>query len=52
VAVGPEDFKILGSYEFISGYNRLGFDVISGTPIDFKKLVVKGSPDAGQLGGI
>lgn len=51
-AVGPEDFKVVGSYDLIRGTNRIGFDILYGAPIPFDKLVLKGRPDQGQLGGI
>jgi len=51
-AIGPEDFKVLVSRDMIRGMNRLGFDVLIGSPIPFDKLVIKGAPDHGQLGGI
>ncbi|HEY9867821.1 MAG TPA: hypothetical protein V6D08_01325 [Candidatus Obscuribacterales bacterium] len=51
-AVGPEDFKVLFSYDTIRRTNRAGFDVLFGQPIPFDKLVLKGAPDYGQLGGI
>ena len=51
-AIGPEDFKVLVSRDMIRGMNRLGFDVLIGSPIPFDKLVLKGAPDHGQLGGI
>jgi hypothetical protein len=51
-AIGPEDFKVLVSRDMIRGMNRLGFDVLYGAPIPFEKLVLKGSPDHGQLSGI
>lgn len=51
-AVGPDDFKLLLSRDTIRGINRFGFDVLYGAPIPFNKLVLKGSPDHGQLGGI
>jgi hypothetical protein len=50
--IGPEDFKLLLSREFLTGQNRFGFDVLYGHPIPFDKLVLKGRPDQGQLGGI
>lgn len=50
-AIGPEDFKILLSRDTISGINRFGFEVLSGQPVKFNKLIMKGGPDAGQLGG-
>lgn len=51
-AIGPEDFKVLISRDMIRGMNRLGFDLLYGAPIPFDKLVLKGAPDHGQLGGI
>ncbi|MBY0357343.1 MAG: hypothetical protein K2W82_05015 [Candidatus Obscuribacterales bacterium] len=51
-AIGPDDFKLLLSRDTIRGINRFGFDVIVGPKIPFDKLVLKGSPDHGQLGGI
>jgi hypothetical protein len=51
-AIGPDDFKILLSRDTIRGINRFGFDVLYGAPIPYDKLVLKGRPDAGQLGGI
>jgi hypothetical protein len=51
-AIGPEDFKVILSREFITGTNRFGFDVLYGQPIPFDKLVMKGRADQGQLGGI
>jgi len=51
-AVGPPDFKMLFSYDTIRRNNRYGFDVIYGQPVPFNKLVLKGTPDQGQLGGI
>jgi hypothetical protein len=51
-AIGPEDFKLLISRDMIRGISRYGFDVILGAPIPFNKLVLKGSPDQGQFGGI
>ncbi len=51
-AIGPDDFKILLSRDTIRGINRFGFDVLVGHPIPFNKLVLKGTPDRGQLGGI
>jgi hypothetical protein len=50
-AVGPDDFKIVGRYDQISGWNRVGFDMIYGQPVAFDRLKLKGSPNAGQ-GGI
>src|SRR4030095_99313 len=51
-AIGPDDFKVLFSYDTIRRANRAGFDVLFGQPIPFDKLVLKGAPDLGQLGGI
>ncbi|MDZ4837828.1 MAG: hypothetical protein SGJ27_28935 [Candidatus Melainabacteria bacterium] len=51
-AIGPEDFKVLVSRDMIRGMNRVGFDLLYGAPIPFEKLVLKGGPDHGQLGGI
>jgi hypothetical protein len=49
-AIGPDDFKLVGMYDQISGYNRVGFDVMCGNPIAFKTMLMKSRPDAGQLG--
>jgi hypothetical protein len=51
-AIGPDDFKLLFSYDTIRRANRAGFDLLFGQPIPFDKLVLKGAPDLGQLGGI
>ena len=51
-AIGPEDFKFLITHDTIRGINRFGFDFMYGQPIPFNKLVLKGSPDRGQLGGM
>lgn len=51
-AIGPEDFKFLVTHDTIRGINRFGFDFMYGQPIPFNKLVLKGSPDRGQLGGM
>lgn len=51
-AIGPEDFKFLVTHDTIRGINRFGFDLMYGQPIPFNKLIMKGSPDQGQLGGI
>lgn len=51
-AIGPEDFKVLLSRDFLRGVNRFGFDVIYGGTSQVNKLVLKGRPDYGQLGGI
>ncbi len=52
VAIGPDDFKLLVSHDTLSGYNRLGFNVLYGAPVSYDRLVLKGSPDCGKLGGI
>lgn len=51
-AIGPEDFKVLLTRDMVRGINRVGFDVLYGAPVPFNKLVLKGNPDHGQLGGI
>jgi len=51
-AIGPQDFKLLLSRDFLTGNQRMGFDLIYGQQIPFNRLVLKGSPDHGQLGGI
>lgn len=51
-AIGPPDFKVLLSRNIIQGINRFGFDIMYGAPIPFNKLVLKGSGDHGQLGGL
>lgn len=51
-AIGPPDFKVLLTRNMIQGINRFGFDLMYGQPIPFQRLVLKGSPDHGQLGGI
>jgi hypothetical protein len=51
-AIGPEDFKIFLTRDFISGNQRFGFDVLIGNRIPFQRLILKGAPDHGQLGGI
>jgi len=51
-AIGPEDFKVILSREMVRGINRVGFNVMYGSAIPFNKLVLKGNPDHGQLGGI
>lgn len=51
-AIGPEDFKLLIRRDLVTGMNRMGFDVLYGQPINFQRLVLKGGPDQGQLGGI
>ena len=50
-AIGPEDFKLVVQRSILTNMNRFGFDVLYGAPIPFQKLVLKGSPDHGQLGG-
>ncbi len=49
-AIGPEDMKFIFLYDTIRGINRYGFDVLFGQPIPYNKLVLKNSPDQGQLG--
>ncbi|SRR5579875_832856 len=51
-AIGPDDFKFLVTRQMMTGYNRFGFNVMYGAPVPYDRLVLKGSPDAGQLGGI
>lgn len=51
-AIGPQDFKVLLSRNIIQGINRFGFDVLYGDPVPFQKLVLKGTGDHGQLGGL
>jgi len=51
-AIGPDDFKLLLTRDMVRGTNRVGFNVLYGQPIPFDKLVLKGGPDQGQLGGI
>ncbi len=50
-AVGPDDLKLVGMYDQISGTSRFGFDVFYGRPVNYKSLVMKSAPDAGQLSG-
>lgn len=52
VAIGPDDFKFLLSHDTLSGYNRFGFNLLYGAPVNYDRLVLKGSPDNGKLGGI
>lgn len=49
-AIGPDDLKFVVLYDTIRGINRYGFDVLFGQPIPYNKLVLKNSPDQGQLG--
>lgn len=51
-AIGPEDFKLILSHDVVFGYSRVGLGVIYGQPVQFNKMIVKGNPDRGQLGGI
>jgi hypothetical protein len=51
-AIGPEDLKFMISRDTISGINRLGFSLVSGSPVKADKLIMKGVADHGQLGGI
>jgi hypothetical protein len=52
VAVGPPDMKVLASYDFVMLRYRLGFDMLYGQPVPFQKMILKSSPDQGNLGGI
>jgi hypothetical protein len=52
VAVGPPDMKLLVSRDFVLNRYRLGFDMLYGQPVPYQKMLVKGNPDQGQLGGI
>jgi hypothetical protein len=51
-AIGPEDMKVILSRDMVRGMNRFGFDVLYGQPIQYNKLVLKGTPDQGQQGNI
>lgn len=51
-AIGPDDFKLLMTRNVIQGINRFGFDVLYGQPVSFNRLVLKGTADHGNLGGI
>jgi hypothetical protein len=51
-AVGPPDAKLIIGRDFVLNNYRVGFNVLHGEPIPFDKLVLKGTPDQGQLGGI
>jgi hypothetical protein len=51
-AIGPEDFKVLLSHDLIQGTTRYGFDLLYGAPLQYNKLVLKGTPDRGQQGNI
>ncbi len=50
-AVGPPDVKLVIGKDFILNNYRFGFNMIYGQPVPFNKLVFKGAPDQGQLGG-
>ena len=50
-AVGPPDVKFIIGKDFILNNYRFGFNLLYGDPIGFNKLVFKGTPDQGQLGG-
>jgi len=52
VAVGPQDMKLLVSRDFVLNRYRVGFDMLYGQPVPYQKMLVKGAPDQGQLGGI
>lgn len=49
-AIGPEDFKVMFMQDFITGYQRFGFNLLYGQPVNFNNLLIKNSADAGQLG--
>ncbi len=51
-AIGPQDCKLLLSRDFLTGNQRMGFDLLMGNPINFNRLVLKNTADAGKLGGI
>jgi hypothetical protein len=51
-AFGPDDFKLLINRDVLNKVNRFGFDILYGQPVPFNKLVLKGSPDGGQLGSL
>jgi len=51
-AIGPGDFKLVVAKDFVLNNYRIGFNLLHGAPVQFDKLVLKGSPDQGQLGGI
>jgi hypothetical protein len=51
-AIGPPDFKLLLSGNMIQASYRVGFNLLYGQPVPFDKLVLKSTPDQGQLGGI
>jgi lipopolysaccharide export system protein LptA len=51
-AIGPSDVKLLVGYDYVLNNYKVGFNVLHGEPIPFDKLVLKGNPDQGQLGGI
>lgn len=51
-AIGPQDMKVILSRDMVRGTNRFGFDVLYGQPIQYNKLVLKGTPDQGQQGNI
>jgi hypothetical protein len=51
-AIGPPDAKLLIGRDFVLNNYRVGFNILHGEPVPFDKLVLKGTPDQGQLGGI
>ncbi len=51
-AIGPDDFKLLLFDNIVQGNYKVGFDVLYGQPVPFSKLVLKNTPDQGQIGGI
>ncbi len=50
-AIGPPDVKFVVGKDFILNNYRFGFNLLYGDPIQYNKLVFKGGPDQGQLGG-
>jgi hypothetical protein len=52
LAVGPSDMKVLVSRDFVLNRYRVGFDMLYGQRVPYEKMIVKASPDQGQLGGI
>jgi hypothetical protein len=49
-AIGPPDVKFVIGKDFILNNYRFGFNLLYGDPIQYNKLVFKGTPDQGQLG--
>lgn len=50
--IGQDDLKLMVTRNFITGMNRVGFDIFYGQPVGFNKLVIKGNPDHGNLSGL